>query len=77
MKYRSRYEDFSIMCANQLGFIDSNGAGRIHHVGKLVKKRNRVHFICSLDESEVAIRPKFSMPSNKKRIINRFVCSPR
>ena len=76
-----RHNDSSIMCANQLEFIDSNGAGRINRVGKLVKRRNKVHFIRSLDESEAAIRSKFSMPSNKKIIIRRFVelndCSPR
>ena len=75
------HNDSSTMCANQLGFIDSNSAGRIHHVGKLVKRRNKVHFIRSLDESEAAIWSKFSVPSNKKRIVHRFVelkdCSPR
>ena len=54
----------AIVCANELGLVNSSGAECLDHLSKFVERRNIIYFVQFLDESETAIGAKLRVTGN-------------
>lgn len=66
-------DNASIVCSDQLCFVDSNDAWSLHHLSKLIQGKNKIYFVHSLDYPKAAIGAKLRMTGNQKGVINWIV----